>query len=330
MPNPTASDVHVNRPLTNISIAFIQDADNFVATRMFPNIPVSKQSDLFFTYDRQDFFRSDVQLRAPGAESAGSDHRISTGSYRADVFAIHRDIDDQIRANQDDPLNLDRDATIWLTQQLLLHRENDFVGQFFQTSTWTGGTGGATDQAGQAAAPGANQFLQWNDAASTPIEDIRAQIVSVAQLTGFRPNKMAIGPEVWKALVDHPDVLDRIKYTQKGVVTMDLLASLLDLDEIMVGWATRDTAVEGGTASYDFYWGKSALLTWSPPSAGLMMPSAGYTFSWTGLLGSGSMGNRIKQFRLERNAADRTEGEMAYSLDVIAPDLGVFFDTAVA
>lgn len=330
MPNPTASDVHVDRPLTNISIAFIQEQSNFIATRVFPNIPVSKQSDLYFTYDRQDFFRSDVELRAPGTESAGSGHRLSTDSYRADVFAIHRDIDDQVRANQDDPLNLDRDAAIWLTQQLLLHRENDFVSQFFQTSTWTGGTGGATDQTGVSGAPAANQFLQWNDVASTPIEDIREQIVAVAEKTGFRPNKLTIGPEVWSKLVDHPDILDRIKYTQKGVVSMDLIAGLLDLDEVMVGWGTRDTANEGGNASFDFYWGKSALLTYSPSSPGLMIPSAGYTFSWTGLLGSGVMGNRIKSFRLERNASDRTEGEMAYALKTVAPDLGVFFDAAVA
>jgi hypothetical protein len=33
MPNPTAGDVHVNRPLTNISIAYMQDAAGFVADR---------------------------------------------------------------------------------------------------------------------------------------------------------------------------------------------------------------------------------------------------------------------------------------------------------
>ena len=152
----------------------------------------------------------------------------------------------------------------------------------------------------------------------------------MAEKTGFRPNKLTIGPEVWSKLVDHPDILDRIKYTQKGVVSMDLIAGLLDLDRVMVGWGTRDTAAEGGTAAYDFYWGKSALLTFSPSSPGLMIPSAGYTFSWTGLLGSGSMGNRIKSFRLERNASDRTEGEMAYALKTVSPDLGVFFDAAVA
>lgn len=329
MPLPTPSDVHVDRPLTTLSSAFIQEASNFIATQVFPNVTVSKQSDLYFTYDKQDWFRSDVQLRAPGAETGGGGYRLSTSSYRADVFAIHRDIDDQTRANQDDPIQLESEATRWVTNQLLLHRENDFVNAFFQTSLWTGSDTG-NDQTGVAAGPIADQFLQWNDANSTPIEDIRAQMVAMAEKTGFRPNTLVIGPRVWSALVDHPDILDRIKYTQTGVVSMDLVASLLGLDRVLVGWATRDQAAEQGTENMAFYWGSAALLCYRPASAGLYTPSAGYTFSWTGLLGSGTMGNRMKSFRLERNESDRIEGSMAYDLVQVSSDLGVFYASAVA
>jgi hypothetical protein len=329
MANPTPGDVHVNGPLTNVSIAFIQNEENFIASRVFPNVPVAKQSDLYFTYNQSDFWRNEVELRAPGAETAGSGHRLTTDSYRCDVYAIHRDIDDQVRANADAPINLDREATIWLTQQLLLNKETDFVTNYFATSIWTGGTGGG-DITGVAAAPGANEVLQWNDANSTPIEDIREQIVEVAENTGRRPNTLSIGPRVWAALMDHPDILDRIKFTQKGVVTMDLFASLLDLDNVRVGWASRDTAAEGATDVLSFFWGSAALLTYAPPSASLMEPSAGYTFSWTGLLGSGAMGGRIRQFRLERNQSDRTEAEMAYDMAVVGAGLGVFFATVVA
>ena len=31
MPQPTVGDVHINRPLTNMSVGFVQDADGFVA-----------------------------------------------------------------------------------------------------------------------------------------------------------------------------------------------------------------------------------------------------------------------------------------------------------
>ncbi len=312
-----------------VSTAYIQDDSNFIASTVFPNVSVGKQSDLYFTYDKQDWFRSDVELRAPGAETGGSGYRLSTDSYRADVFAIHRDLDDQTRANQDDPIQLEAEATRFITNQLLLHKENDFVAAFFATTLWTGSDTG-NDQTGVDAGPIADQFLRWNDANSTPIEDIRAQMVAMAEKTGFRPNTLTIGPQVWSALVDHPDILDRIKYTQTGVVTMDLIAMLLGLDRVLVGWATRDQAAEQGTEDMGFFWGTSALLTYRPASAGLYTQSAGYTFSWTGLLGSGTMGNRIKRFRLERNESDRIEGSMAYDLKLVAADLGVFYDGAVA
>ena len=112
MPNPTASDVHVNAALTNISIAYTQEAGSFVADRVFPLLQVPKQSDRYFVYDKDDFFRSEAQLRAPGTPSAGSGFGIdNTPSYFADVYAIHKDVDDQIRANSDAAINPDRDAT---------------------------------------------------------------------------------------------------------------------------------------------------------------------------------------------------------------------------
>jgi len=43
MAQPTNSDVHVDAALTNISVAYVQNAADFVAGRAFPNVPVSKQ-----------------------------------------------------------------------------------------------------------------------------------------------------------------------------------------------------------------------------------------------------------------------------------------------
>ena len=47
MTQPTARAVHVDQPLTNISVAFLQNAASFVASRVFPNIRVQKQSDVY-------------------------------------------------------------------------------------------------------------------------------------------------------------------------------------------------------------------------------------------------------------------------------------------
>lgn len=325
MPKPSARDIHVNAPLTNISIAYIQNAQNFVADRVFPMIPVLKQSDRYFEYKREDWFRIEAQLRGPATESAGSGFNVdNTPTYFANVFAVHKDVDDQTRANADSPINLDRDATEYVTQQLLLKREKTWALNNFTTGVW------GTDLTGVASAPAAGQFLQWNDSASTPIEDVTEAGVEIAAKTGFRPNTLVLSPRVFNTLKNHPDVLDRIKYTQRGVVTADILAGLFEVDRVLVPWGVENSADEGLTGNFNFIFGKGALLAYANPRPSILQPSAGYTFTWNGLLGAGAAGNRIRSFRMEHLSADRIEGEMSYDQKVVAPDLATFFADAIA
>src|ERR1043166_7449485 len=99
---PTPGDVYVNTPLTNISIAMLQSADSFIGTSAFPNIPVSKQSDAYFSYDRGYFNRDEMKERAPGTESEGSGYQVDANqTYYCRVYAFHKDVHDQLRANAD-------------------------------------------------------------------------------------------------------------------------------------------------------------------------------------------------------------------------------------
>ena len=120
MPQPTASDVHVNRPLTNVSIAFIQNAAAFIARQVFPEIPVMHQGDLYYVWERDAWFRVEARERADGAPSAGSGFELTTDNYFAPVIAFHKDVTDRQRRNQDQAIDLDRAATRFVTRQMLL------------------------------------------------------------------------------------------------------------------------------------------------------------------------------------------------------------------
>jgi hypothetical protein len=317
MSNPTLNAVHVNTPLTNMSVAFAQKADLFVAHKVFPIVPVSKQSDLYYTYDKDDFRRSDAQVRAPGTESAGSGYRLdSTGNYYCAVNAIHKDVADQVRANADAVLNMDRDATEYITQQLLLKRERDWASAFFQTTTgWTGSTTAGNITPG----------TKWDVGTSTPVADIQAQINSVLQKTGYMPNTLVLGSQAYSTLINSDDVVDRIKYTQRGVLGPDLLGSVLGVPRVFVCHAGQNTANEGATAVNSFIMNTDdALLCYAAPAPSLMSASAGYTFTWSGYLGAQD-GMRISRFRMDALRADRIEGELAYDQKLISLDLGCYF-----
>lgn len=312
MPQPTSSDVHVNRPLTNIAVAYMQDQNEFVAGRVFPNVPVDKKSDSYYIYPKDQWFRTDAKPRAPGTESAGSGYTVTTDSYSASVQALHKDIDDQIRSNTDAPLNLDRDAAEFVTRGLLLKKETDWATKYFGQSIWTG----ASDF---------SPTTKWNAANSTPISELRAKILAIKVKTGFRPNKLVLSEDAWIALQDNGDFLDRIAVTQRKIVTTELLASVLGIEEVLVAGAVRNTANEGATAVMASLYSKGALLVYAAPRPSLLLPSAGYTFSWTGYLGASMEGLRQKRFRMEPIASDRVEGEMAYDMKLVASDMGAFF-----
>ena len=329
MPSPTRGDVHVNKPLTNISIAYLQKASHFIADRFFPNIPVSKQSDRYYTYDRGDFNRDEMQIRAPGTESAGSGYDLdNTPTYYCPVWAFHKDVDDQVRANTDNPLAPDRDATIFCTNKAMIRRERQFAAKAFSTGIWT------KEDTGVASGPTGDQYLQWNDANSTPIEDIRQARLEILEATGFEPNKMALGQATFNKLVDHPDIVDRVKYGQTpgkpAMVNLSALAQLFELEEIMVSKAVHNSAAKGAAETSEFIAGKHALLAYVPDAPGLMVPSAGYTFSWSNWFGASAMGHRIKRFRMENIESDRIELQMAYDHKITGADLGFFFKDAVA
>lgn len=330
---PTQGDVHVNTPLSNISIAFMQSAAAFVADQVFPNIPVQKQSDRYYTYDRGFFNRLEMQKRAAGTESKGIGYSVdNTPSYYCDVWAVHHDVHDQIRANADSVISPDRDATNLVSMQGLLRREVSFAGSFFTTGVWTNNRNGVAS----APVPGTS-VLRWSDANSDPIKDVKDAKRTVAESTAFEPNKLTLGRAVYDALTLHPDIIDRVKYGGQAasgsgnpaMINRDSLARLFEVEQVLVMNAIQNTAAEGLANAHSFIGGKHALLTYSPASPGLQIPSAGYTFSWNGLLGSSAMGGRIRKFRMEPIASDRVELELAFQPKLIAADLGFFFNGIV-
>lgn len=319
MPQPAVSDVHVNAPLTNISVAYLQSLEGFVADKVFPAVPVQKKSDVYFTYPKAQWFRTDAKERGPSTESAGSGYEVSTDDYGCRRYALHKDVDDEVRANSDIPLNADRDATEFVSRSLVLRRELLWQANYFTTGLWTGSSTG-TD-----IVPG----TKWNNAAGTPITDIRTQIKAMHTKTGFKANTLTLSADVWSALQDSADFLARIATTRDKIVTRELLAAVLEIDRVLVADAVQNTAKEGATAVMADVFTDDALLTFSAPRPAIMAPSAGYTFNWVGYLGAGQQGQVMSKFRIDKIKSDRIEGEMYFDHKLVASDLGVYFNNCL-
>jgi hypothetical protein len=259
---------------------------------------------------------------------------ISNSSYFADVYGLGMDFDEQTLANEDAVLNLRAAGAETLINRLLIHREEQFASTFFAASIWS------SELTGVAGTPSTNEVKQWSDYTNaTPIKDVTlARRTMQLKSGGFKPNTMVVGKEVRDILVNHPDILARLNggstVTNTALITDAKLAEIFEVQNFYVMEAVKNSAAEGIAESNAFIGGKSALLTYTPSTAGLMTPAAGVTFAWNNLQGVSNLGITVESFSddaLKRQqVAEMIQVKMSYDMKVVGADLGLFFKTIIA
>ena len=326
MPLLTPSAVHIDQPLSNLTLAYAQEQTNFIADKVFPTVGVQRHSDKYYIYDRANMNRSgDVKKLAPRTEVNRIGMEISNDSYFADVFGLGMDFDEQTLANEDAMLEIRTAGAQTLMNRVMIHREEQFAASFFAAGIW-----------GTDATP-ANLWSDYTN--STPLTDVTtARRTMQLGSGGFKPNTMVVGKEVRDILVNHPDVLARLNggatVTNTALITDAKLAEIFEVENFYVMEAVKNGAAEGLAESNAFIGGKNALLTYTPSSAGLMTPAAGLTFAWNNIPGVNNLGVTVESFSddaLKRQqVAEHIQVKMSYDMKVVGADLGYFFEAVVA
>jgi len=305
--NPLVNDVHNNAVLTGVSVRYAND--ELIADSVMPVVPVKKESDFYYTYTRN--WRLPQSKRAAGAEANEVEWNVGTDTYACEEYALKDLLPDRVRNNADKPLNMDVDMTENIVEMVQLGREKRVADLAFAAGTYGTQT---------SALSGSNQ---WDDyAGSDPIGDVRTARATVHAASGKLPNVMVIGYEVYLKLLDHPDILERIKYVMKGVITTDIIASVFELSKIVVGMALYDSSQEGASESIGYIWGKKVALLYAEPSPGLKKVSFGYQFQ--------SRGFRTKKWREEGREGDFFEAGEIRDEKIVAASAGYLYTTVVS
>jgi hypothetical protein len=265
----TARDVHIDRPLSNLVVGF--EPVGTIVQNFLPIVDVAKQSDLYFKYDKGDFFRvPSTTIRAPKTKGRTAVFNVSSDSYYANNYALVDEMDYETLVNQDQPLKLDEKSARNLFNLLNLDMENRVAG-ILTTGSNLGGTAAVASK--------------WDSSAagtSDPFGDIATAKEAIRSTTGLEPNTIILGKSCYNALIRHADIIDRIKYVQRGVVTEDLLASLFDVANVYVGKSIINGGSENLADSFSDVWGKNTVLAhFSAPETDGRNPSLMYGFRWT-------------------------------------------------
>jgi len=326
--NPLGTEF-LSIPLRSFSVAQMQSSTSFVARRILTKIPVTQQSAPYYVYPTGDWMRVEVQPLGRGSESAGGGWHLSDDNYNAKVYSIHKDNDSQDYANANAAgiLNLDQDATAYVTEQLQMFEDIRFRDTFMPDAggVWT------VEFTGTSAVPGAGEFLQWNDPDSTPVDDIGNEIIALAKRNlGRRPNVLLLNPDTYQALRRNQQIIDLYSFATGGLVTDQQLAAALGVERIEVLWSMTNNAKEGLTDDVDLIFSDNALLAYFSPTGGPKTNTAGGLFTWTEMDGGSAIGTRIDRIPAPLIHSIRIEGMAAWDMKVInAAAATLFIDCLV-
>lgn len=256
----------VDPVLTETAIAYTND--QYIAEQVFPSFKVKKQSGKHFIYDRGKFRINDNQ-RGQGSNSNEVTLNLTTGQpYFCEDHALREFVADEDVDNAETPTSPFVDATENVTEMHMVAREKELADLLSDTGVLTQNvTLSGTDQ--------------WNDYDnSDPIGDVRTGITTIHNAVHKRANVLILGRQVYDKLVDHPAFIERVKYSQLGVMTPELLARIFDVERVLIGGAGYNTAAEGQSDSMDYIWGKVAILAYIAPSVRPKLMTLGLTYTW--------------------------------------------------
>jgi hypothetical protein len=262
MARVTPADVQPGNPvLSGFSVAYMQ-ASGFIAKDVFSIVPVDKDEGSFYKWGSATFLKREDTQRATGGKYNRSNPSLEKVNFATQERGHEAPMDDDVKANADSQLSLDRQFSEYATAKVLLDIENDAQGLLQASGSYA--SGHTTTLSGTS---------QWSNLTqSNPIGDVVTGMETIRGKTGRYPDTLVISAAVRAKLVQHSQIIARLVNVQRtgtGDISDDLLASVLGIKRILVANPIEITSAEGATATYaDLYSDSAALVITDEPRTG--------------------------------------------------------------
>lgn len=322
-----------NQYLSNLSMAFWANPNDWVATKIFPICPVQQSTSFYYEFLKGDLARDNVQPKPAFGKVGPTVMGHTDNQYSCKVDQIIVGIDqintlDYSRANSPASIDPRRNKVRFVVEQMNIHLDVLFAQNYFKNGIWENEWKGIST-----GTPSGSQFLKFTDANFDPVNFFDARKREI-KLNGRRePNKLSLGYDSYLSLKQHPDILERVKYTgssaNPAIVNKQILAQILGFEEVHVLESTYNVSRLGQKDEMQFICdSKGALLTYTTNTPSIDEPSAGYIFTWD-MLGNGNW-IFVDQFEGEGGVhSEFVEGLMASDMKKTADDLACYLSECV-
>ncbi len=262
---------YVDQALSNVSNAWFNQDSDFISDKIFPEVLVGKKTFKVWEYSKDNLRVPSSSVRTGRSKAQEASFSKSTVDHGPLLEHSLSDFIEKDEYDQEDaPLNVESDTVENLNHLMALIDENDLATTMADTGVITqNDTLSGTDQ--------------WSDySASNPFTDITAGVTAVKGSALRMPNTAFMGWEVWLQIINHPDFLDRIKWSATGVVTEADFLKLLQpygITKLYIGKAQKNTANEGASSdTIGSVWGKHFWLGYVTDRPGRKEVNGGYKF----------------------------------------------------
>jgi len=307
---PTGTgNVHIDAVLTDVSVGWPNNG--LVGDALVPQVNVRKQSDKYRVFGREAWLPETSDFRGPGTEANEIPGiKLSLDTYYAQEHALQIAITDEEVENEDPPLSSAIDGTELITSKIMLAREQAIKTMVTTAANYASGL--------SVTLSGTTQFNDY--ANSDPIGVFRTAIRAVHAKVFMEPNVAVIPYLVMSTMEDHPDFIERIKYSERAVLTPEIIAAVLGLQKVIVpgvGIATGAVGTAGNAMTVGYLWGKDIVLAWVPPRPGMKIPAFAYEFVW----GIGGSPQVVDRWREERRVSDVVRVRRRYDLKMVGVEI---------
>jgi hypothetical protein len=316
-----------------MALAYYQSEAKYFARTIFPICPVSLSSDNYYVFDKEDLLRDNWQRKPAYGKVDPAVLSEHTETYACYVDQMIMGID-QIRqtdlTRRQGPRIIDprTQRTKTVAAQANIHQDALFAKNFFKKGVW------ANEKTGvDSTTPTDKQFIKFSNNNSDPVAIVDAEKTAMEQETGYMPNRIALGVNVFNALKKHPAILERVKYggstANPATITENVLAQLFGVERLSVQRSIMNKAEFGEAAKMEYIGDPdSFLLAYATDTPSIDQPSAGYIFTWD-MLGNGNILPILNYLGENGTHAEFIEALMATDMKKTADDLAVYFTEAV-
>lgn len=318
--------------LSNMALAYYQNASNYFAKAIFPICPVDLSSDNYYKFSKEDLLRDDWQRKPAYGKVQPAVLSESTDTYNCKVDQMIMGIDqirqtDLQRRQGPSIRNPRQQRAKSIAEKANIHQDVMFANGFFKAGVWN------DEWEGVASSATGKQFIKFSDDNSEPIKFVDERKTDMQESTGRTPNRLALGANVFNALKEHPAILERVKYggstANPASVTEKVLAELFGVEKLVVLKSIQNKAAYGEAGNMGFIGDPDAfLLAYATNAPAVDEPSAGYIFTWD-MLGNGQTLPILNYDGEPGTHSEYVEGLMACDMKKTADDLAMFFKSAV-